>query len=193
VKLNYRGPELLLEAVKELRPRTPLDVLDLGCGTGLVGELFKPMARRLSGIDVSAGMLERAQARGIYDQLIHDDLAIGLHKLAQDGGPPAFDLVLAADVFIFFGDLGTVFAGVGKVLRPGGMLALLTESAETDDAPWTGPDWRLLTTRRYAHSHPHLERLCRENGLEVKSARRVEARQERDQPVMCWLLVASKA
>jgi predicted TPR repeat methyltransferase len=194
VKLSYRGPELLLEAVKELGPAAPLDVLDLGCGTGLVGELFKPMARRLVGMDLSAGMLERARARGIYDQLIHDDLASGLHQLAEEGGgSAAFDLALAADVFIYFGDLGTVFSGVGKVLRTGGMLALLTESAETDNAPWSGPDWRLLTTRRYAHSRPHLERLCRENGLEAVLARRVEARQEKDQPVMCWLMVARKA
>jgi predicted TPR repeat methyltransferase len=186
-KLDYHGPELLLHAVKEAGVAGPLDILDLGCGTGLVGELFKPMARRLVGMDLSAGMLERARERGIYDELIRDDLAGGLNAL-QDN---SFDLVLSGDVFTYIGDLGRVFEAIGKVLRVGGLLALITEAAagETDNSTSTAPDWRLLTTRRYEHSRAYLERLYRENAMEAIVVKRVAGRRERDVPVQCWLMV----
>ena len=192
-KLNYRGPALLLEAVRELNPSaTPLDVLDLGCGTGLVGAAFKPMARRLVGIDVSAAMLERARERGIYDELILDDLAGGMHRLAEGSSSGGFDLVLAADVFIYIGDLGAVFSGVEQVLRTGGMMGFVTEAVETDHPVAAAADWRLLMTRRYAHSRRYLERMCGGIGLEVLVARRVEARLEKNKPVGFWLMVGKK-
>jgi predicted TPR repeat methyltransferase len=192
--LNYKGPQLLLDAVNALNLPTSLDVLDLGCGTGLVGQAFKPLARRLVGIDISPAMLQRARQRGIFDELIQDDLAAGLRKLSGDGrAPPAFDLAVSADVFIYFGHLAPVFALISKALRPRGHLAFVTESAETDDSPWTGPDTRLMTTRRFAHSLPYLKRLCAENGLQVLSAKRTSARQEKEQPVSFWLVVARKA
>jgi predicted TPR repeat methyltransferase len=185
-KLDYHGPELLLNAVQGAAVTGPLDILDLGCGTGLVGELFKPLAGRLVGIDLSAGMLERAKEREIYDQLIRDDLAGGLDALKQS----SFDLVLSGDVFTYIGDLGRVFEGVRKVLRSGGMLALITEAAgETNDPSSTAPGWRLLTTRRYEHSRDYLERLYRENAMDVIIAERVAGRRERDVPVQCWLMV----
>jgi predicted TPR repeat methyltransferase len=191
--LNYRGPQLLLESITALNLSPRLDIVDLGCGTGLVGQAFKPMSRRLVGIDLSPGMLQRARERGVYDELIQDDLAAGLAKLTQGGtAPPAFDLAISADVFIYLGDLAPVFGLVAKALKPGGHLAFVTESAETDDSPWTGPDTRLLTTRRFAHSLPYFTRLCMENGMQIVSAKRTSARKEREQALSFWLVVARK-
>jgi predicted TPR repeat methyltransferase len=192
--LAYRGPELMLKAIREHggvgEPAGTLDVLDLGCGTGLMGQGIRLIARRLVGVDVSAGMLQKARARGIYDELLHDDLVAGLAKMTAAGR--TFDLIVSSDVFIYFGDLGPVFDLISKALRPGGVLAFLTESAEAGQTESHGPDSRLLPTRRYAHSLAYLRRLCERAGLEVTSAERVCARLEKDQPVEFWLVVGRK-
>ena len=66
--LGYRAPQILRSLAEMLMIGLdgPLDILDLGCGTGLAGEAFKSLARRLDGIDLSPLMIERAKGRGIY-------------------------------------------------------------------------------------------------------------------------------
>src|SRR5262249_19026711 len=71
--LNYHVPERLHEAVLAAQPGTGLHVIDLGCGTGLVGKLFRGIAGRLTGVDVAAGMIQQAGRRQVYDQLVLDD------------------------------------------------------------------------------------------------------------------------
>lgn len=46
-----------------------LDILDLGCGTGLIGSWFKDYARKLVGVDVSPTMLDMATKKGCYHEL----------------------------------------------------------------------------------------------------------------------------
>src|SRR5690606_37696389 len=68
--LHYRAPQCLCEALEGVLPAHPLDVLDLGCGTGLCAPLLRPAARRLVGVDLSGRMLERAAQQGDYDELV---------------------------------------------------------------------------------------------------------------------------
>src|SRR5215469_1390798 len=73
--LDYRGPALLLAAVTSALERLaqPLSfslLLDLGCGTGLAGAVFRPFAVRLVGVDLSAAMIARAESKGDYDRLV---------------------------------------------------------------------------------------------------------------------------
>ena len=94
-RLDYRGPQILLAAVEKAaggrlpRLRT---VLDLGCGTGLAGAEFRPFCDRLIGVDLSAGMIEQARAKGLYDRLVTADL---FDYLASVGNAEVH-LVLAA-------------------------------------------------------------------------------------------------
>ncbi len=63
--LYYRAPGLLM-VIRKARPDLrDLDVLDVGCGTGLNGRLPRPLARILTGIDLSEEMLEHARPRAL--------------------------------------------------------------------------------------------------------------------------------
>src|SRR5205823_1798095 len=95
-QLRYRCPELLHEAVARLNPGAGLNVLDLGCGTGLCGPLFRPLAATLTGVDLSPGMIDKARRRGVYDRLDLEDLVTALRR-----APGAVDLLLAADVLVY--------------------------------------------------------------------------------------------
>jgi predicted TPR repeat methyltransferase len=166
--LHYQAPELLHEAVCAVAPRTGLDVIDLGCGTGLVGKLFRGLAARLTGIDLSPGMLRQAARRGVYDQLVQADV---LDYLNARQGP--CDLVLAADVFIYIGDLEYVFTAVARLLRSGGLFAFSLEST-------AAADYLLQPNRRYAQSPAYIHRLAGRHGLAVIVERAVKLRRHHD-------------
>jgi predicted TPR repeat methyltransferase len=156
-KLKYQTPASLLDAVVRFAPSGSLDVLDLGCGTGLAGARFRPLARTLTGVDLSASMLEAARQRQIYDNLVCSDL---IEFLQTQGGN--FDLAVAADVFVYLGDLSAVFRGVRGVLRDGGIFGFSVEASEDQD-------FVLRDTRRYAHSKAYLRGLADEHGFVLES------------------------
>jgi predicted TPR repeat methyltransferase len=153
-------------------------VLDLGCGTGLCGPLLAPWAGSLTGIDVSRNMLDEAARKQLYERLVEAEITAWLP--AQDAA--AYDLAIATDVFIYIGDLAPVFAGLHRVLRPGGLFAFSTEVSE-------GAESRLLESLRYAHSAAYLERLAREAGWDVESVTTHVLREEDRQGVCGHLAV----
>jgi predicted TPR repeat methyltransferase len=163
--LGYRGPQLLWEIIAEMplgeRRPLPWDVLDLGCGTGMTGVPFRPIARTITGVDLSPRMLEHAARRAmpdgrrVYDNLLKCDVIEALDPLGAD-----YDLILAADVFIYVGDLRSVLTSIRNALRPGGLFAFTIEV-------WDGPEaYRLLPTRRYAQTPAYIATLARETGLQ---------------------------
>ena len=134
-----------------LLPRVdqPLEILDLGCGTGLVGAALTRQKHRLIGVDLSQKMLAQAKARNVYETLHVGEV----HAFLRNSDPARFDAVCAADVFIYIGALEELFAGVARVLRPGGWFAFSTEEC-------AGIDYRLLPTGRYAQSENYIRRLA---------------------------------
>ncbi|MDB5298794.1 MAG: hypothetical protein JWO87_457 [Phycisphaerales bacterium] len=152
--LGYQGPQLLLDIVKSANPELPLDVMDLGCGTGLCGVLFRPLARTLVGIDLAPRMIAASKSRKVYDDLLQSDLTPAL-----ESRPQGFDLLLAADVFIYIGDLSPLFRSAATALRPGGLFAFTIE--RTDSA-----DFLVLPTRSYAQSPDYIRRLSDQFGFQ---------------------------
>lgn len=146
-------------------------LLDLGCGTGLVGAELREIVDRMVGVDLSAEMLRRSRNRGIYDDLHRAEL-VGWLAQADE----TFDLVVAADVLIYTGDLGPFFAALAAVLRPGGRLLFSTERLEDDDGQH---DYVLLPTGRFAHSRAYLRRLAAAHGLTEERIGRAEIRRTR--------------
>jgi len=181
-RLEYRGPELLLEAVRAIRgTRLRLgSVLDLGCGTGLGGAAFRPFCDWLVGVDISPGMIEQARAKGLYDRLVVSEL---LEFLNAEAGA-SHHLALAADVFVYCSDLAPIATAVAKVLAPGGLFAF---TVETHDDPGV----RLQGTLRYAHGAAHVRQAITAAGLELRQVSAASTRNEKGAPVSGLLVVAS--
>lgn len=172
-RLHYRGPEQIAERIERVfgAAGRSLDVCDAGCGTGLLGPLLRPFARSLAGVDLSPRMLEKARARGVYDALEEAEL---MGYLARR--PAAFDVVTAADVFVYIGDLGPVFAAIAGALRPGGGLFFTVERAD-------GEGHELRLSARYAHSAPFVRAAAAAAGLREISMEEEVLRRERGMPV----------
>jgi len=156
-RLKYQTPALICEEVFKLDPGLELDVLDLGCGTGLCGPLLKSRARSMTGVDLSPRMLEMARKRGVYDHLVCSDLTTFLEPHEKN-----FDLVMATDVFIYVGALEAVFQATRKAVRPGSLFAFSFETSEEQDLV-------LRPTRRYAHSVAYIRRLAADHHFTVVS------------------------
>ena len=180
--LGYQAPWLVAQALAALcAADASLQIADLGCGTGLCGPLLRPLAHRLVGVDLSGVMLEAARARGVYDALLQADAAEHLATTTE-----RHDLVVAADVFIYIGDLTPVFSGVRRVLRPGGVFAFSVEPAVADQP------FALQASLRYAHGEAALRALAAAHGLSVLKVERGALRVDEVHEVQgqYWLLGA---
>lgn len=199
-QLEYRGPEALAELLEPfLTDRVQrssvtgtgqppaassdagLDVLDLGCGTGLSGIRFRGVARHLEGVDLSPAMIEQAGKRSIYDRLRVGDLRTALLE-EQD----RWDLILACDVFAYVGELADVFTATERALRSGGRFAATFEDQD-------GSGVRLKPTRRFGYTPEYLRNALREARLELLILCPVSVRRENGVPVPSHGLVARKA
>jgi len=182
--LSYRAPALVAASVEAagVQASKDLDVLDVGCGTGLCGRLLSPYARRLVGVDLSGGMLSHAKEKGCYDELVRAELTGYLRA-----NPSQFDLIVSADTLVYFGDLKAVFAAVSDALRPNGIFVCTLEHAVDADAAL---DYRLEPHGRYSHSRAYVERLAAGHALDpaIESA---QLRMEAGAPV-AGLIVRSR-
>ena len=171
-ELSYRAHHLLRDLAGLVGAAAQgLDILDLGCGTGLAGEAFRDLARRLDGVDLSPLMIERARDRGIYACLVVQDLEAAL---ATPG--PSYDLILAADTLVYFGDLGALFRGTNARLKRGGFFLFTVEKKP-------GEGFELGPKRRYRHSEAYLRQEADRVGLDVMGLLDCSPRQEARSPV----------
>ncbi|TGW05111.1 methyltransferase domain-containing protein, partial [Mesorhizobium sp. M2D.F.Ca.ET.145.01.1.1] len=170
-KLDYRLPEVLDAAIRKARPGRFRLALDLGCGTGLMGERLRPIVDRLEGVDISARMLRKARAKNIYDALTKADL----QDFSYSGGKA--DLVTSADVLIYIGGLEGLVAAVAGLLAEGGLFAFSVESLVD------GGDFALQPSRRYAHSDGYVGRTLEANGLSIVALEPTTIRWDRREPV----------
>ena len=127
--LNYDVPTRMQHAIADTAanddaPR--FDTLDLGCGTGLAGVALAGMTRTLEGVDLSPRMLDQAEARGCYDTLHCRRIDHAIDE--NDRCDRDFDLITAADVFIYTGDLEPIFSGIRLLLRSGGRFVFSTKT-----------------------------------------------------------------
>jgi predicted TPR repeat methyltransferase len=172
--LKYRAPDILVaELVRS--GRRFARALDLGCGTGLCGVAARPIAAKLDGVDLSSNMVQRAAARQVYDEVFQADLVEYL-----TGTPRRYDLVLAADVFIYVGALEAVFEGVARVLEPGGVFCFSVECAQPRQ------DYALRPSLRFSHSPGYIRKLAAQYGFEIGPTSEHPIRDDQRTPIPGW-------
>jgi len=176
--LEYRTPALLFS---RLRPHLTerMKVLDLGCGTGLGADRYRPFAKELTGVDVSTKMLEKAAEKNIYDHLAAFDILKNWHF------PQKFDLIYSADVFVYFGRLDSIIRSASSYLNPGGILAFSVEKLKDSSA-----EYRLFPTGRYAHSPKYIRDCLKRHGLKLLDEVSADIRKQSGKPVEGLLVVA---
>jgi len=160
----------LLEAAKDAENEFAA-ALDLGCGTGLAGEAFRDVvAGELNGVDLSPKMLAKAREKGVYDDLFEGDIVKFL-----EGKPQGYDLVVAADVLIYLGNLAPFFKAVSGACRPTGLLLFSLENHAA------GEDFVLRRSGRFAHAAAYVETLAGQYGFAVKAQQQSAIRMEKEQ------------
>ncbi|AXO12935.1 MULTISPECIES: class I SAM-dependent DNA methyltransferase [Thalassospira] len=179
-RLAYRGPELLFEAIRTHLPEMlrPMDVLDLGCGTGLVGEVFAGHVDAIDGIDLSPRMINRARAKGLYRTLVAGDITDMPADIGTD-----YSVVIAADVLNYLGDLVPALRAAHDRMKPGGLLVFTLEHG--DNFPFDlGPG------QRFRHHQRAISEWLVECGFNVLSDTLGVLRQEKGNPVEGRVIVA---
>ncbi|HEX3485833.1 MAG TPA: tetratricopeptide repeat protein [Micropepsaceae bacterium] len=173
--LGYRAHLHLRALAERVIPKgaTGRRILDLGSGTGLVGDAFKDMAAggRLDGVDLSPLMIAEAQRRAIYNDLILGDIETFLAAFER-----SYDLILAADTMIYFGDLGPTLAGVFKRLVPGGFYIFAVEASP-------GNGWKQTDAKRFCHSENYLRTAAADAALNFVASMACVLRRQKGEPV----------
>jgi predicted TPR repeat methyltransferase len=179
--LGYSAPQQLLAAITTIGTHFGRGY-DLGCGTGLMGEVLRPHVDHLSGCDLSNAMLQEARAKQIYDQL---DWNEGVHALKEQQAG-ALDLVTAADVLVYIGALTDLFEAVHHALKINGIFAFTTQACD-------GERFMIGDDLRSAHSESYLRTQARQAGFEILTFEAVSVRRDRDQAVRGWLCILRKS
>jgi len=166
-KLGYRAPQILREALDEVAPsRRFARAFDLGCGTGLAGAALHDRLKWLGGVDLSAAMVKGAEDKGIYDQLIVGDMKTALADQLD------CDLIVAADVLTYMGDLASLFKAVARALKADGLFAFTVQRHE-------GDGFMLGAEHRFSHGHAYVEALAATTGFDVLLLREAVSRREK--------------
>jgi predicted TPR repeat methyltransferase len=180
--LNYQVPEIISKTLRE-RGIKDARFLDLGCGTGLVGMLARDRCTLMVGVDLSEKMLDIARAKHCYDELHRADLVEHLRATAG-----TYDVVCAADVLNYFGDLQPVFDAVLRVLETGGLFIFTVEEPVAAQEP----DFALQSTMRYTHAKAYCGRIAEKTGFVRVEAMPVVLRMESGIPVAATSFVLHK-
>jgi predicted TPR repeat methyltransferase len=178
--LEYRTPELLFDLVRPYLTEE-MNVLDLGCGTGLGAQLYRPFAKSLIGVDVSSRMLEKAAEKKIYNRLENFDI------LQDWSFPQKFDLIYSSDVFVYFGNLDKIIRSASSYLVCGGIIAFSVERLEDN-----GMEYRLFPSGRYAHSQTYIKDCLMRHGLHLIEETKADIRKQSGNQVKGLLIVAKK-
>lgn len=182
--LRYQLPRQVAAQLLAWYPDRTLNLLDLGCGTGLLGLFLGRINGALVGVDASAKMMEQAAQHGVYDRFHHVNLLDALQATPDS----LYQVTTALDVFIYVGALEQPVQDIHRVLVPGGRLVFSCERAAEDEG-----DMVLRSSGRYAHKQSHIEVLCRAAGFTHVDVQAIDVRLEGGKPVNGFLVVARKS
>lgn len=175
--LDYRAPQQVAASVRSAlgEGKVAARGIDLGCGTGLLAPELRGLVKHLDGVDLSPKMIEKARARKLYDALIVGEIVAELGK-----HPGGYDLVAAADVLSYFGDLRALFEAVRAALPDDGLFVATVEKG-------SGARYQAGKSGRYQHGEAYLRKRAAEAGFVVLSLDEIELRKEENKPVIGYV------
>ena len=179
-QLKYSIPNHIARALHQLELLHLNTVLDLGCGTGLTGVTVREYCKQLTGVDIAEKMIEHARKKGIYDKLVQKEL---IDFLQED--TKFYDLIIAADVLPYFGDLDPLFQHISAHLTQDQYFLFTTEI--NDENPW-----QLESSARFSHQPAYVKELTQQNGLTIIKQEKIPARIQNQVPLEVILYVVKK-
>jgi predicted TPR repeat methyltransferase len=182
--LGYRIPKIVAERIRVAYPDLRINILDLGCGTGLLGAYLGPIQGYFVGVDLSTAMIEKARALGVYQRFHTVDVNDALEATDAE----EYEVIVANDVLCYIGDPKRTIRGAHKVVRNGGAFYFTCESAHDDEA-----DFVLQSTERFKHSKKAIERECRSAGFSNVVIEEMSLRSEAGEDVLGFLVTAHKS
>lgn len=182
--LKYQLPKQVGDKILARHPDKKINVLDLGCGTGLLGVCLGRLDGALVGVDPSMKMIEQAARHNVYDRF-H---TVNLHDALRETPDALYQVIAALDVFIYAGDVAQAIPNAHRVLAAGGMMVFSFETA-----PDQGADLVLQPSGRYAHKRSHVQALCEAAGFASVAIEDTVLREENHQPVNGFVVTAYKA
>ncbi|MFK5950364.1 MAG: tetratricopeptide repeat protein [Methylococcales bacterium] len=145
--LGYNVPASMhLLFTRHANPEQTKNLLDLGCGTGLCGDIFHDMYEHLTGIDLSEKMTAKANEKNVYDELHVEDIL----KFTNES-PTYYDLVIAADVFIYIGEVSEIINAIHNKQNKHGYFIFSIEKSNKHNA------FHLRETGRYSHNENYIK------------------------------------
>ena len=181
VGLNYKLPRETADLILQLFPNRDCDILDLGCGTGLLGACLGPMTGVVVGVDLSQAMINRAANHGVYDKFHRVDVADALKSTPES----LYHIITALDVLGYVGALESIIANASRVLLPGGRFIFSCETAPADVKTFN-----LSKAYRFMHNRQYVEDLMKDSGFSRISVEDKVLRTEAGLPVNGFFVVA---
>ncbi len=180
--LGYCGPQIICESLRRVcedlvRPFQFQAAIDLGCGTGLMARALAGHVGVIDGIDLSPAMVAKARQSGLYRRVDVGDALQALQAPAE--------LILAADVLVYIGDLSALFGAVARALTSGGLFAFTVQSC-------AGDGFILGNDLRHHHSALYVRRMAHAAGLRVAHLAPCVTRQDGGQDVPGLVVVLQR-
>ncbi|MFZ6871919.1 tetratricopeptide repeat protein [Undibacterium sp. Di27W] len=189
--LEYKIPTVIGQQLRQMKVagKATWRILDLGCGTGLVAQELASMAEYFVGVDLSEKMLLKAQERKLYRRLIQADLL----SMTRQELAASYELVTAADVFVYLGQLDAIVAEISRLLVPDGLFAFSIEAGDANQLPGVEHiGYQLRNSGRYAHQLTYLQSLAAQHGFTILQCLPQTIRMENLQAIPGYLLIWRK-
>lgn len=183
--LEYRVPQKAAEILLKAHPDRKFNVLDLGCGTGLVGVCLGRLDGFIIGVDLSEEMIRKAMQHNVYARFHNVNVLDALRDTPSDH----YEAITCCDVLVYVGDLSEAIPNALRILKPGGHFVFSCEAAAEDE-----DDMVLRSSNRFAHKGSAVQRWCEEAGFEsVHIEHLPQLRSEGGQPLPGFLVTARKS
>lgn len=182
--LKYQLPQEVARLILGWYPDRKFNLLDLGCGSGLLGACLGRIEGALIGVDLSEAMIEKAARHNVYHRFHHTNLLDALSQTPSG----LYQVITALDVFGYVGDLGTALPNAWRILGERGRLVFSCEAQTTGRSHYAIDP----LTLRYRHARPYLLQLCQKAGFSQVEIQDIAVREEQGQAVPGFLVIATK-